>query len=108
VFRLRIDTRQPLFFPADELANRRHISIPDIRDCTALFGRATEDGHRGICRKVHTPKGSSLDREMLAAQQICAFEFACEHDPDRKVEMPSGLSLPLAFGINTLLIGSGR
>ena len=25
----------------------------------------------------------------------------------RRVEMPSGLSLPLAFGINTLLIGSG-
>src|ERR1700761_7324324 len=64
-----------LYFPADELANRRHISIPDIRDCTALFGRATEDGHRGTCRKVHIPKGSSLDREMLAAQQIRAFEF---------------------------------
>ena len=26
----------------------------------------------------------------------------------RHVEMPSGLSLPLAFGINTRLIGSGR
>jgi len=26
----------------------------------------------------------------------------------RKVEMPNGLSLPLAFGMNTLLIGSGR
>jgi hypothetical protein len=26
----------------------------------------------------------------------------------RKVEMPSGLSLPLAFGMNTRLIGSGR
>jgi hypothetical protein len=26
----------------------------------------------------------------------------------RTVEMPSGLSLPLAFGMNTLLIGSGR
>ena len=26
----------------------------------------------------------------------------------RKVEMPSGLSLPLAFGMNTLLMGSGR
>ena len=26
----------------------------------------------------------------------------------RTVEMPSGLSLPLAFGINTRLIGSGR
>jgi hypothetical protein len=26
----------------------------------------------------------------------------------RRVEMPSGLSLPLAFGMNTLLIGSGR
>ena len=26
----------------------------------------------------------------------------------RKVEMPNGLSLPLAFGINTLLMGSGR
>jgi hypothetical protein len=26
----------------------------------------------------------------------------------RVVEMPSGLSLPLAFGINTRLIGSGR
>ena len=25
----------------------------------------------------------------------------------RTVEMPNGLSLPLAFGINTLLIGSG-
>jgi hypothetical protein len=25
-----------------------------------------------------------------------------------KVEMPSGRSLPLAFGMNTLLIGSGR
>jgi hypothetical protein len=25
----------------------------------------------------------------------------------RKVEMPSGLSLPLAFGINTRLMGSG-
>ena len=29
------------------------------------------------------------------------------HTRSRKVEMPSGLSLPLAFGINTLLIGSG-
>jgi hypothetical protein len=26
----------------------------------------------------------------------------------RKVEMPSGLSLPLAFGMYTLLMGSGR
>jgi hypothetical protein len=26
----------------------------------------------------------------------------------RTVEMPSGLSLPLAFGMNTRLIGSGR
>ena len=26
----------------------------------------------------------------------------------RKVEMPSGLSLPLAFGMKTRLIGSGR
>src|ERR1700751_6362410 len=26
----------------------------------------------------------------------------------RKVEMPNGLSLPLAFGMYTLLIGSGR
>ena len=26
----------------------------------------------------------------------------------RTLEMPSGLSLPLAFGINTRLIGSGR
>ena len=26
----------------------------------------------------------------------------------RKVEMPSGLSLPLAFGMYTRLIGSGR
>jgi hypothetical protein len=26
----------------------------------------------------------------------------------RKVEMPSGLSLPLAFGINTRLMGFGR
>src|SRR5215469_5250129 len=26
----------------------------------------------------------------------------------RMVEMPSGLSLPLAFGMNTRLIGSGR
>ena len=26
----------------------------------------------------------------------------------RTVEMPSGLSLPLAFGMNTLLMGSGR
>jgi len=26
----------------------------------------------------------------------------------RKVEMPNGLSLPLAFGINTRLIGDGR
>ena len=29
-------------------------------------------------------------------------------DLSRRVEMPSGRSLPLAFGINTLLIGSGR
>ena len=28
--------------------------------------------------------------------------------PTRQLEMPSGLSLPLAFGINTRLIGSGR
>jgi hypothetical protein len=26
----------------------------------------------------------------------------------RKVEIPSGLSLPLAFGMNTRLMGSGR
>jgi hypothetical protein len=26
----------------------------------------------------------------------------------RKVEMPNGLSLPLAFGMYTLLMGSGR
>jgi hypothetical protein len=26
----------------------------------------------------------------------------------RTLEMPSGLSLPLAFGINTRLIGAGR
>ena len=26
----------------------------------------------------------------------------------RKVEMPSGLSLPLAFGMNTRLIGGGE
>src|SRR5712691_11087330 len=26
----------------------------------------------------------------------------------RKVEIPNGLSLPLAFGMNTLLMGSGR
>ena len=39
------------------------------------------------------------------------------HHPERQlhevlyapyVEMPSGLSLPLAFGINTRLMGSGR
>src|SRR5262245_47609994 len=30
------------------------------------------------------------------------------HTRSRRVEMPSGLSLPLAFGIYTRLIGSGR
>jgi hypothetical protein len=33
---------------------------------------------------------------------------AVMHTRSRKVEMPSGLSLPLAFGMNTLLMGSGR
>jgi hypothetical protein len=32
---------------------------------------------------------------------------SCRPDPARS-EMPSGLSLPLAFGMNTRLIGSGR
>src|SRR5437870_9275741 len=33
---------------------------------------------------------------------------AVMHTRSRRVEMPSGLSLPLAFGMNTLLMGSGR
>jgi hypothetical protein len=33
--------------------------------------------------------------------------LAVIHTRSRKVEMPSGLNLPLAFGINTRLIGSG-
>jgi hypothetical protein len=45
-----------------------------------------------------------------------AINYAWEEAPMRmvlaiaalKVEMPSGRSLPLAFGMNTLLIGSGR
>src|SRR5580704_14235728 len=32
----------------------------------------------------------------------------CHAGPIPHVEMPSGLSLPLAFGMNTRLIGSGR
>ena len=36
-------------------------------------------------------------------------QHRCRHaDPSRKVEMPSGRSLPLVFGMYTLLIGAGR
>jgi hypothetical protein len=36
------------------------------------------------------------------------FRSCCHADSIRTLEMPRGLSLPLAFGINTRLIGSGR
>ena len=36
------------------------------------------------------------------------WTYAVMQTRSRKVEMPNGLSLPLAFGMYTLLIGSGR
>src|SRR5208282_6060707 len=44
------------------------------------------------------------DRPRVKARGIAAVM----QTRSRKVEMPSGLSLPLAFGMDTRLIGSGR
>ena len=41
--------------------------------------------------------------DRLQHQQRCVMQTR-----SRTLEMPSGLSLPLAFGINARLIGSGR
>ncbi len=40
--------------------------------------------------------------------QFFSVGVAVMQTRSRTVEMPSGLCLPLAFGIKTLLIGSGR
>src|ERR1700730_1819513 len=60
-------------------------------------GHCARDGRRTVLVGDRLPKiGSSTS--IAAVMQTRS----------RKVEMPSGRSLPLAFGMNTLLMGSGR
>src|SRR6516165_1665398 len=56
------------------------------------------------------PAAVGLDSDGRSASKIGSSTSiaAVMQTRSRTVEMPSGLSLPLAFGMNTRLIGSGR
>ncbi len=48
---------------------------------------------------------TGVDRILHVANEMGETDLMTR---SRRVEMPSGLSLPLTFGMNTRLIGSGR
>ena len=64
-------------------------------------------GHRVVAPGLDDPFG--MHARLVAEDQGGAgTDEAAMQTRSRKVEMPSGLSLPLVFGMYTLLMGSGR
>jgi hypothetical protein len=69
---------------------------------SALSGAEADAHHKAATRRKES------NAALRAAIERSTSIAAVMQTRSRKVEMPSGLSLPLAFGMNTLLIGSGR
>jgi hypothetical protein len=65
---------------------------------SALIAPAAQDEIATLFVGFELSKANLADRLVAAVMQTRSRTF----------EMPSGLSLPSAFGINTRLIGSGR
>jgi len=61
--------------------------------------------HR-LCRFVH--EGPPINMRDLSQVFEHDAPLHIERTRSRRVEVPSGLSLPLAFAMNTLLMGAGR
>ena len=79
----------------------REVGVDDVRVATEqqLF-------HLNDCLLGVSPSAVGVDfrREIGSSTN----SVAVMQTRSRTLEMPSGLSLPLAFGINTRLIGCGR
>src|SRR5215813_13632197 len=79
----------------------RHRRLPDIRETAVLPLRSPPAGRSAPAGRRIVRVEDRLQRSV----QVPAFVIQTR---SRTLEMPSGLSLPLAFGIYTRLIGSGR
>ena len=116
---LRYKHRIPAPQPPDDTLNVRQ-----VRDKYGVslwvvhywIGRGLVVAHQ---RKPNAPYAISIDdkSDQFLRNLGCQVQYIYTRHPKRtlhevhyarKVEMPNGLSLPLAFGINTRLIGFGR
>ena len=79
----------------------REVGVDDVRVTAEQQLLHLYDGLLGV-----SPSAVGVDfrREIGSSTN----SVAVMQTRSRTLEMPSGLSLPLAFGINTRLIGSGR
>src|ERR1700736_1995095 len=83
----------------------REVGVHDVRMATEQQLLHLYSGLLGVA-----PSAVGVDFDGKSASKIGSSTSiaAVMQTRSRTVEMPSGLSLPLAFGINTRLIGSGR
>src|SRR3954462_15369154 len=83
----------------------REVGVHDVRMTTEqqllhLYG--------GLLGVAPSAVGVDFRRKVGFEDRLQLSIAAVMQTRSRTVEMPSGLSLPLAFGMNTRLIGSGR
>src|ERR1700720_519912 len=82
----------------------REVGVHDFRMATEQQLLHLYSGLLGVA-----PSAVGVDfRRKIGFEDRLQHQHRCCQTRSRTVEMPSGLSLPLAFGMNTRLIGSGR
>ena len=79
----------------------REVGVDDVRVTAEQQLLHLYDGLLGV-----SPSAVGVDFRRKIGSSTSSV--AVMQTRSRTLEMPSGLSLPLAFGINTRLIGSGR